>query len=211
MLAVSAALRLVGLLVGVTGVALFIAVGAPTDAPAEAIAQVLPVSAVHAADAERALESAPGVRGGARALPASNRELAVSPTRVFPPLRRAVIVSRLQMGRLGPVGTGLVARSYELSRYDMAYGVWRCLFAFEHWDELTPAIRSDVAGEFSVLYTTNARDDFRAAADKISNRAGRFAINLLIQKETAHPSPNILERGQMIRAGTIVLPQGAAR
>ena len=211
MLAVSAVLRLVGLLIGVTGIALVIAVGDPSGVPAQAIAQLLPVSAVHAANAERALESAPGVKGGAQALPASNRELAVSPSRVFPPLRRAVIVSRLQMGRLGVVGTGLLARSYTLSRYDVAYGVWRCLFAFEHWDELTPAIRSEVADEFSILYSTNARDEFRAAAGKVSNRSGRFAINLLIQKEMAHPSPNVLERGEMIRAGKIVLPQGATR
>jgi len=148
----------------VSGLALAVAVGSPTIA--------LPVLADFGVGAEPRADLAAASTGTplADALAANRIALDAAPMSAGPWLRIAWLRSRNGEPLDGPA-LEAIERSYTVSPYGDAVTAWRLTFLYEHWDQLTPEIRSEVTAEH-LTAISYARP---WTPDGLKNPAGRMA------------------------------------
>lgn len=111
-----------------------------------------------------------------------DRALALSPYSNRARLRKAYIDVK-RHGRLTPAGLTPFARSYDLLPYDHTVAPWRIRFALEHWEELTPELRTAVHTEALAFGRANSSDvDVRGILGKVRNPSGRLAASLWLRE-----------------------------
>jgi hypothetical protein len=136
---------------------------------------------------ERRLAALPGPDGrlspaalqAARGL--ARDQLAFSPFDAVGWLRLAAIeVDAGPEGRLTPAAVAALEASYRFTPVDIRVAAWRLQFAFDHWTELTPALRRAAESELrSLAATPNNRAALRPLGGTIASPGGRLAFHLL--------------------------------
>jgi hypothetical protein len=121
--------------------------------------------------ADREVRSNPG-----SAVASSRRVTRLAPATAAAWLRIAY-AETLPGGRLGAEGLHALARSYEVAPLGPEVTAWRIVFAFEHWSQLSPALRARAVEELRVYI--DGRPD-RARRIRIIHPTGRLAAALTI-------------------------------
>lgn len=159
-----------------------IAVDAPGSGLAGAVARLLPVAEAPAAEAEAALV--------ARRLPdaatATRRELAITPNRTEPWLRLAFVETAQAGGHLNVNAKAALARSYQISRYDLQNGVWRIRFIADHWSDAPVSLRILALDEVEALWFMPQRDAIATLPRTVSDTEARYALGLKIATLKRH-------------------------
>ncbi len=154
---------------------------APASTVAQSVAEVLPLANPRIVRAE-AIATDPRRIGEIRtALHDTDIATQIAPDRLRAVLVRLDTVTAARRGALSPVGLALLAKSYELSPLDYTYAVGRLDFAYEHWTELTPAIRAKVFVETACLRMAETKP-IDGLAGRIANRAGALAVSLNLRR-----------------------------
>jgi hypothetical protein len=117
----------------------------PSGGFARLMAGVLPISAPHAAAAERDIVGNRLADASAR----TNMELAVSPLHEEAWLRRARIDEFLH-AHLTKDGLAALKTSYDVLPYDLNPNSERMVFVLSHFSGLTPGLQADVSDEIAV-------------------------------------------------------------
>jgi hypothetical protein len=154
---------------------------APASPVAQSIAEILPLANPRIVRAE-AIATDPRRLGEIRtALHDTDVATQIAPGRLRAVLVRLDTVTAARRGALSPVGLALLAKSYDLSPLDYTYAVGRLTFAYNHWTELTPAIRAKAFVETACLRMaeTKAVDSIPA---RVNNRAGALAATLNLRR-----------------------------
>jgi len=171
---------------GSAAVALFTALAAiGENAPGSALAavsdQVLPLAQPNLEVAE-AIANDPRRRAD---LPEAER-LAQKARAAAPDRLRGALVTldvgvARDGGRLTPTTLGLLEQSYRLAPLDFNYGANRVVFAYNHWQELTPEVRAMVARETDCL-DSGARLSLQEATPRVRTAMGQAALDLNLRK-----------------------------
>ena len=123
--------------------------------------------------AEKALAASPSDLVAAEA--ASRRGLALTPYNNGARLR-LVYIETLHHGGLDDGARHGFQTSYDLVANDPEYGLWRVQFGLDHWDTLTPSLRTAVGAEAQTLLNEpNHNRKLTGAIGEVRNPAGRLA------------------------------------
>lgn len=80
-----------------------------------------------------------------------------------------------------------IEKSYTVSPYGPGFASWRLRFLYEHWDQLTPDIRTDVTDEYTTI--TQALGS-PIDPTTLENPSGRLAAQLTqLKAKSATPPP----------------------
>lgn len=155
----------------------------PSSGVAEAIATVLPLSGVHAARSEAALERAQFAAADRE----TREELAIAPVHAEAWLRLARIDAQ-RSGTLTPAGVDALSKSYLVEPYDLDPAMIRLTFVLDRLSFLPPALRGDVTSELNGLASLRAfRPRLQALGPRIADEEGRAAIAQALAGVDASP------------------------
>lgn len=137
-------------------------------APAEALAEVI----------ETGLASRPNPAALARLERISDRELALRPASGAAWLRRAAVEAASNDDL---AASKALQRSFQVAPLQTSLFDRRTIFAYEHWDRLSPAAREDTVYHVKVEWRRSGRPArFVAMANSLHNPAGRVGMALQI-------------------------------
>ena len=102
--------------------------------------------------------------------PAAQRASAMTPYDSSARLRLAYIDAL--DGDLSPEGVRALELSYELLPFDHYVAAWRVRFALDHWDRLSPAVRSRVESEAFAFARTTRRAEMVTALSEVRSPVG---------------------------------------
>ena len=168
----------------VTTVAVAFAAYFPLSEASRRLADIVPLSVVHAARAENLART--GMAGDRRLLEEirrlSERELREAPESSGAWLRLAEVHTAENSERLDPKASLALYHSYRSAPIDYTIARSRLLFVFDHWQEVDPAIRARAVTEFKILWSkTMLRTRLEELPSMTSDGAGRMAAELLVE------------------------------
>lgn len=116
-----------------------------------------------------------------QAVAETGRAVALSPYDNAARLRMAYAGALLQ-GALKGESLKRLAESYDLIPYDHTVAAWRIAYSLEHWDSLTPDVRTAVQAEAMAFGRGLSSDvDVRRVLKSIKNPEGRLAASLWLR------------------------------
>lgn len=122
---------------------------------------------------------------------AANAALRIAPTHAGAWIDLAFVDSVRNGGRLSAVGLKALQKSYDFEPLGPDVSPWRLKFDFEHWDQLTPELRTAAIDEAAAAWISADGEGAQALVampDTVLNPAGRIAATL-VMASVAAPKP----------------------
>ena len=148
-------------------------------------ADVVPMPYLQQQRAADALSRAPTAQNLERARVASQWALREAPTQAQSWVNLAFIDVAINR-KLTAAGLQDLQHSYDFEPLGPDISTWRLRFLFEHWDQLTPELRSAAAEELDAVgRRTQGREALESMQARIASPGGRLAAALLIARSRA--------------------------